>query len=280
MKPGLTRYVKAAFNARPMGMFVAPNWIGILAFAILGVVSPGFLVLGAGLELAYLFMLVQSGRFRQYVDAQDLASVRGLDRGRVDQVLTTLARDSRDRFTRLSQRCQAILDAQPPERAGLDVQADELGRLLWVYVKLLRARQTLSGLLREASQSGQDQRSLARRSSELTSELSRASTDEHRRSLEAQIEILRQRSDRQGDAERRVAQVDAELERIEQQVELLREETLLTGSGDGLSRRIDTVSSSLTETVQWVREQEGISGDMDDLTDEAPALLTAPQKRR
>ena len=29
MKQGLWTYVKAAFNARPIGMFVPPNWIGL-----------------------------------------------------------------------------------------------------------------------------------------------------------------------------------------------------------------------------------------------------------
>lgn len=275
MKSGLARYLKAAFNARPLGMFVAPNWLGLVAFALLGVVSPGFWVLGAGLELAYLFMMVQSARFRAHTDAMALSSEQGKEQARVDDVLKTLGREARERFMRLSSRCQAVLDAQPPERAGLDVQADELGRLLWVYLKLLRARQTLDGLLREAKQSDQDQRSLARRAEERKRELAGARTDEHRRSLEAQIEILQQRSERQGDAQARVAQVDAELERIEQQVELIREETALSGGSDALSRRIDTVSSSLTETVKWVREQEGLSGDMDDLIDEAPPILRA-----
>src|SRR5688572_5236269 len=101
MKPGLPRYVKAAFNARPLGMFVAPNWIGLLAFAILGVVSPGFWVLGAGLELAYLFFMVQSARFRRHVDSLALANEQGREQGRVDEILKVLSRGARDRFTRL-----------------------------------------------------------------------------------------------------------------------------------------------------------------------------------
>ena len=29
-------YLKAAFNARPFGMFIAPNWIGLAGFGLLG----------------------------------------------------------------------------------------------------------------------------------------------------------------------------------------------------------------------------------------------------
>ena len=43
-KPGFFDYVTAAFNARPLGMFVAPNWIGLGAFGLLGLLNPGFWV--------------------------------------------------------------------------------------------------------------------------------------------------------------------------------------------------------------------------------------------
>ena len=44
VRPGFWQYVKAAFNARPIGMFVPPNWIGLAAFGLLGyAVDPGFL---------------------------------------------------------------------------------------------------------------------------------------------------------------------------------------------------------------------------------------------
>ena len=47
MKKGLWSYIKAAFNARPLGMPIPPNWIGIAAFGLLGLTSWGFWVLGA-----------------------------------------------------------------------------------------------------------------------------------------------------------------------------------------------------------------------------------------
>jgi len=48
MKLGLMDYVRAAFNARPIGMWIPPNWIGLGVFGFLGVLNPGFWVLGAG----------------------------------------------------------------------------------------------------------------------------------------------------------------------------------------------------------------------------------------
>jgi hypothetical protein len=64
-KPGFFDYVAAAFNARPFGMFVAPNWIGLGAFGLLGMLNPGFWVIGAGLELGYLLTLSTNPRFQR-----------------------------------------------------------------------------------------------------------------------------------------------------------------------------------------------------------------------
>lgn len=279
MKPGIWRYIKAAFNARPLGMFVAPNWIGLGAFGLLGLVNPGFWVLGAGLELAYLYILSQNQRFRDHIDS--LSTSKGVDdgRARLEALLAHLDRESQGRWRQLSNRCQQVLDAQPEDRAGLDVQADELGRLLWLYAKLLRTRLMLHGLLGEARQKGEDERTLERRANDLTRSLEAASSNAMRRSIEAQIDILKRRAGRQAEAQGKLAHVEADLTRIEQQVELLREETLLTSDASTLSSRIDTASSALTETVQWVKEQEDATADLDELLGEEPPLLV-PLRRR
>ena len=66
----VARYWLAAFNARPFGMPVPPNWFALAAFGLLGAfVNPGFWIVGAGLELAYLSWLGGSKRFRNAIDA-------------------------------------------------------------------------------------------------------------------------------------------------------------------------------------------------------------------
>ena len=67
MKPTFWDYVHAAFNARPNGMFVAPNWIGLGIFSVLGVLNPGFWMIGLGCELAYLGWLGTNPRFQKLV---------------------------------------------------------------------------------------------------------------------------------------------------------------------------------------------------------------------
>jgi hypothetical protein len=76
-RPGILDYVGAAFNARPLGMFVAPNWVGLAAVGLLGIANPGFWVLGAGLELGYLLLVSTNRRFQRTVEAGRLSGTRG-----------------------------------------------------------------------------------------------------------------------------------------------------------------------------------------------------------
>ncbi len=80
--PGIMSYVAAAFNARPFGMFVAPNWIGLAAMGLLGIANPGFWVLGAGLELGYLLTLATNSRFQRAVASGPLSAARSEWNGR------------------------------------------------------------------------------------------------------------------------------------------------------------------------------------------------------
>ena len=69
MRPSLWDYVREAFNARPIGMFVPPNWAMLAGFGLASgwFREPGFLVLGAGVELGYLLLLGTNARFQRFV---------------------------------------------------------------------------------------------------------------------------------------------------------------------------------------------------------------------
>src|SRR5262249_36813009 len=66
---GFTDYLKSAFSARPWGMPIPPNWLGLAGFGMLTFINPGFFIIGVGAELAYLLALSTSQRFQNYVNA-------------------------------------------------------------------------------------------------------------------------------------------------------------------------------------------------------------------
>jgi hypothetical protein len=278
-KPGFFDYITAAFNARPFGMFVAPNWIGLGAFGLLGVMEPGFWVLGAGLEMGYLLLLATNERFQRLVAAGPLVEATADWNKRIQALVGRLDAGDRRIYDLLSQRCRSIIDLQLHGHSaevpgGLEAQADSLGRLSWMFLRLLVARRTIRQVIGESGDVSELRKKVAaieRQQADTTS------TEELRRSLAGQLEILRQRLVQRTDAERKLAYIDAELERIQQQVELIREQAALSTDPELLSQRIDEITATLGTTGQWIRDQQKVYGAMEDLLTEPPPL--APDAR-
>src|SRR5688572_24283127 len=200
-KPGFCNYVAAAFNARPWGMFVAPNWVGVAAFGLLGVTNPGFWVLGAGLELGYLLTLATSRRFQRTVTARPLMQAQAEWNSRIQGLISRLGDSDRTRYTALAERCRSIIDLQThggvDAPQGLEAQADSMGRLSWMFLRLLVARRSIVTVVSE----GETGDALDRR----IASLQRQADDESvsgdlRRSLSGQIDILSQRISQREDA--------------------------------------------------------------------------------
>lgn len=280
MKTGLWQLVRAAFNARPFGMIVPPNWIGLAGIGLLGLVNPGFWIIGAGVEVGYLTLLLSSPRFRRTVVAQRLAGRHQDWEGQVEQLLAQLSSTDRGRYLALAARCRSILTQPAGTGAGAPAaltQDESLGRLVWIYLKLLLARQMIARVLAPDATSA-DQ--LDSQIAQLQTRLKQASlTEELRRSLTGQLEILTQRRAQRAEAREKLDYLDAERVRIEQQVELLREQAALSTDPEVLSRRIDEVTGTLGSTAQWVREQQQLYGAAEDILAEPPPLAVQARVR-
>ena len=266
-------YVVAAFNARPLGMFVAPNWIGLAAVGLLGIANPGFWVLGAGLELGYLLTLATNSRFQRAVASGPLSAARSEWNDRINRLLGRLDEEDRGRYSALAARCASIIELQTHGGAdtphGIEMQADSLGRLSWMFLRLLVARGTI---LRVLGQSEGDEALEQRRRALEKQAKDEDSPADLRRSYEGQLEILGQRLQQRAEADKKLAFIDAELARIEEQVELIREQAALSTDPEILSRRIDEIAATLGGTGQWIRDQQKVYGAMDDLLTEPPPL--------
>lgn len=280
MSLGLGDYVKAAFNARPIGMFVPPNWIGLAAFALLGLANPGFWVLGAGLEIAYLTALSTNPRFQRTVAASRSSERQRDSQAQLDGLVARLTGEHRQRYRALQERCRTIVDAQHHGAAivpGLEAQQDGLGRLLFMYLRLLLARQAMARVLAEEGR-GQ---ALQERVEELRRQIADARVgDDLRRSLSGQVELLEQRLAGRREARQKLAYIDAELRRIEEQVELIREQAVLTTDPAVLSARIDAIAATLGGTSDWIREQQRVFGSMEDLLMDPPPLAAPRASER
>src|SRR5262245_47720303 len=97
----------------------------------------------------------------------------------------------------------------------LEEQGAGLGRLSWIYLRLLMTRESIRKMMRETSKSSDDGAQMQERIDQLKHQLEQPSVSEElRKSLTGQIEILQQRQQKKKEAGEKLAFLDAELTRI------------------------------------------------------------------
>lgn len=276
---GFMDYVKAAFNARPGGMFIPPNWIGLGAAALLGMVNPGFLVLGLGLEFGYLFAMSTSGRFQRLVDGKALLVVREKERQEAMAKVRRLNAESQRRLAKLQANCEAVLQSYAAgrweEESLLRQHGESMNRFVWLFFQLLLTREGILALVKEGKFSREARKKLESEIEDLQEQIQQPGiSPDLVRSLEGKLAILQLRLQNLSEGEQKYQYVESELSRVEHQVELLREQALLQRDGNSLAAQIDSVGASLGETADWIRTQRSLFEATEDLAEEPPPLLT------
>jgi len=215
MQAGFKNYIVEAFNARPLGMPIPPNWIVIGAFGMLGFLNPGFWVLGAGVELGYLLMLIKNVRFRRFVNGQVQHRLHREGYVKLQESIDQLEDDQQARYRGLEDRCRRILKqlSLSDNPAAVSAQGEGLRRLLWIFLRLLLTRQAILRTLEESQ--GRGSKSLDLRIQELEDRLKAQELGENlRKSFQSQADILRQRKEKQNEARDKLVFIEAELVRI------------------------------------------------------------------
>lgn len=272
------RYLWQAFVARPWGMPIPPNWFVLAAAGLLGhFISPGFWLLGAGIELAYLLLLASNHRFQLWVDSGGAAD--SSDSGRhYQQLFDSLDDDGQRSQQAVEQRAREILGylrAKPVLASHIST----VEQLVWLNLRLLVAGRGLKQLAEHAEQERDPlrakelllQRSLA--DPELNPEL--------RRSLEQQQAVIDARQHAHSEASRRYQHVEAEIERIDQQLALIGEQALLMTDESGIGQALDALTSAFDETSRWLGSNSELLGALAPLTEQPlpPAVLATSNRR-
>ena len=268
-------FVKAAFSRRiqvPLLGAMPINQMGLLAFALLGFINPGFWFLGAAMELGFLGLRSASQRFQKLVEGERLlARQRGWEAG-VQRAFGQLPAAAQLRYQALLQRCGQILGiTTPADSAGMlsDLRAGTLNQLLWLFLRLLSSRELIVATLEQVKEE-----ELERDAERLEERLAGAEPGSPlARSLQATLEIQRKRLENLATARTNLAVVEAELERIEQQVRLIGEESAVAGGPDFLSARLDAVSSTLLETSRWMDQHAEFFRSLGGEEEAAPPML-------
>jgi hypothetical protein len=257
----MLRYLKEAFWAGPSlpGLGRLPvNALGALGFAILGFGHPGFWLLGAGLEAAYLTTLVTHPRFQRLVDARKRSpGTLDAEQGR-QALVAVLDAPSRQRLAALEGKQERILSTARESGAGdfeIESARDALDRMLWIYLKLLVARHQLLATRAQADTAGLEQR-IAGLERDLAVEGTAAAL---RDSWAATLKLLKQRRENLERCEESLKQVDSDLARIEAQVDLATESNALRGGGAVVAANLELASQALEEGLDFGDSEAAVS---------------------
>ena len=266
-------YFWEAFNARPLGMPVPPNWFGIAAFGLLGaLINPGLWLVGLGLEGLYLWTIGRNERFRNTVDA----SAGFTDSTtRYEDLLAHLDASTQARQYEVEREAAGLVGLLQPAESHAS-QISDVRQMAWLHLKLLAARASFAEVVDVAER---ERRKLEDQEASCRKRLSGDVDDELRRSLEQQIEVITSRHAAHAEAKRRLEIVDAELGRLRQQISLVREQTLLATDENTIANSLDALSASLNEANRWLKDQRELFAGIENFTDEPPPADLLASKR-
>ena len=235
------RYLTAAFWAQPdlPGLGRLPlNLLAVIGMGVLGLANPGFWLLGLGAEVAFLFALATSSRFQKVIDSQELTITTTDAEQKRQALIQQLTLDARQRLTASELKAQRIVEVQRQSQFSefvLDSTREALGRMTWVYLKLLIARHRLMEQAR-LDTPGELETRVAALERDLTSH---GLSDAMRISKNATLEITRKRFATLQRRQQSLAEIDSDLIRTEAQMDLALENAAIqdqpTATGSDLT---------------------------------------------
>ncbi|MBM3464704.1 MAG: hypothetical protein FJX76_21615 [Armatimonadetes bacterium] len=278
---GFFDYVKKAFFIKPnipsLGE-VPVNVLAVFGVAVLGLLNPGFWLLGAGLEVGYLALVSSDPRFRKWADAIQQASASGDQQARKMAILRGLTPPRQMRYNRLEASCAQMLQSSRNfggKASVVDQQTcDSLNRLLWIFLNLLVSSQMLEAQLVQTPRERLEQEIEA-----YEHEYAKVSQEPGKeaiaKSLEGTLEIARKRMANLKTAFDRGQYFLAELHRIEQQVQLILQEAAMAKDSSALIERLDAVTQTFNQTQDWMKSNAALLGsDESDLDTPPPIFQT------
>ncbi len=243
------KYLKEAFWFRPHlgGLGALPvNLIALVCFLILALGHVGFLFLGTGLEILYLFLLATNSRFQRLVDSRQSFADRsrpGATPGRRE----TLLPEAQRRYSQLEQQSQHISKMYreaAASRLAETANLEGLNKLTTSYLELLLAEQRILSLERGETAARKLRESIRQLQQELEdADISTALRDAKTvtlGTLEKRLHNLRRR-------EEVLKEIASYLQQIEQEMQLALEQASLHGQPETVSFDLDVARFMLEE---------------------------------
>lgn len=283
----LLNYLKTAF----LNHWNLLAFFGGTAFALLSGRADVVLPLVLASEAAYLGLLGTHPRFRQYVDAQEAATVRQEVSAGAQQTLAyimkMLPRELLKRFDDLRSQCMELQhiarELKNPGKKATDMPFEEfqvagLDRLLWIYLRLLYTQHALGQFLNKtnAAEINQAIQLSEQRIKQVPDKKDDPRLQRVRKALEDNLETSRIRLDNLTKAKDNYQLVQLEIERLENKIRSLSEMAVNRQEPEFISNQVDHVAASMMETEKTMNELQFATG-LNSLDEQTPEMLQVVQ---
>ena len=231
-------------------LFIGLMVFGTAEFLRLG--NAGFWFLGLGLEVSYLFILMNSRSFRRWVDslaqeAQEQHQQQALEAKRT-LLIKRLNAGNHKRFASLEKKILHISTLEQENNVEaylIQTNQQALQKLHWMYLKLLTAEENILDTEWHTREQEVNQRL-----QQLEQELADPKlADATRESMQATAELLRKRLKNVERREQTLKEIRSDLTHIEAQIDLALENAAMDGQLQMASNEIEMVSDFL-QTMQ------------------------------
>jgi hypothetical protein len=239
--------LKAAFWLRvPVaGLGAMPlNLVALACFGVLGFGNHGFWPLGIGLETIYLTTLATHPRFQRYARGAAALQQAGDVESRWRPLIAQLQPDGRGAVDLLMEQCrrvETLWQAQDTSSLLVGQNLRALRDLQWLYLKLLIARQHVTGA-RVESDAAKVRADLSGLERELADATMSAAARESKLATRA---ILRKRAEHADHRQQTVQEIASDLTRIEAQVQLVLDNATLGERPTEIATSLDVASAVL-----------------------------------
>jgi hypothetical protein len=239
------KYFLAALLSGPAGLQKLPIFlIAAFVFLALGIVHSPLWLLGMFGVLGVVAALSSQERFRKVVDSRgfDTSTPAGDD---YETLASQIKIETRSRLKILERKRERILEQQREGGTNefvLDSNRDALQQLLRIFARLLITRQQL---LTEdfAASTEKTQQEIEN----IQSEINASTSDAQRASLNATLQLQRERLKSLEERSGKVQEIDSDLKRIEAHFELALSQASTRDKPQGITTDIGLVTQGLHE---------------------------------
>jgi uncharacterized protein YukE len=250
-QPQQISFVKEAFNLQY-------NWIALAGAGAFAILSGSFLpiVLAGGVELMYLAIVPQNGRFQRLVKSWKFAEEQRRHQQQFTELLRSLSTELKSRYIRLAEVCGSIranfAQLSTTSQMFLQQMDSRLEGLLHGYARLLTVAYQQQQYL-DSTDPNEIKREIAGLQRMLNSDPPQVQDINKKR-----IEILTKRLEKYQKLCDNGKVVDAQCAAVEDVLHLVRDQSVTMRDPQQVSDQLDNLVRDVEQTEQTVQQVESI----------------------